>query len=386
MSPSELERKALRLGALVETKIVREHGLIPMFVRADDYELPTAEDYAGAYCHRHLKGRTEEELGLPPMHVWRAWENTATDTAYYLAAMAHKYRCTGEAQDLAICRRTFGGLKCTYGLAAERGEQGRLCKPYGGVWSNQSSGDQTQCVTWGLAAYRELAPPEDLADYRRLIRDAAEYNMETEYIEPHGYFGWTKEMLWDAIFGDETRSKVHWSHAAIFVAQLLLAWQASGDARFLQEVERWYGVCGLDKRPGAGPQRDLYLGALLMELDPLRHEIWRSMMRETFAGLPSRVLADGTTSSHIGRAAIDAMGCATAQRWFSDVDMASVGRQILERLDEDTMRFVRPGEKPPWAGGEDTLEQWEIESRLLDGDSLTAWLAAYWEGHWRGYW
>ena len=223
MSPSELERKALRLGALVETKIVREHGLIPMFVRADDYELPTAEDYAGAYCHRHLKGRTEEELGLPPMHVWRAWENTATDTAYYLAAMAHKYRCTGEAQDLAICRRTFGGLKCTYGLAAERGEQGRLCKPYGGVWSNQSSGDQTQCVTWGLAAYRELAPPEDLADYRRLIRDAAEYNMETEYIEPHGYFGWTKEMLWDAIFGDETRSKVHWSHAAIFVAQLLLA-------------------------------------------------------------------------------------------------------------------------------------------------------------------
>ena len=42
--------------------------------------------------------------------------------------------------------------------------------------------------------------------------------------------------------------------------------------------------------------------------------------------------------------------------------------------------------KPPWAGADDTPQQWEIESRLLDGDSLTAWLAAYWEGHWRGYW
>ncbi len=386
MTPSELERKALRLEALVETKIVREHGMIPMFVRASDYELPTAEDYIGAYRHRHLKGKTEEELGMPPMHVWRAWENTATDTAYYVAAMAYKYRCTGESKDLAICRRTFGALKFIYNLTAGKGERGRLCKPYGGVWSNQSSGDQTQCVSWGLAAYRGIAPPDDLDAYNTMITEAAEHNVRTGYIEPHGYFGWTPRMLWDAIFGDGKWSKIDWSHGVIFVTQLLLAWQASGNARFLQEGERWYAACGVAKRPGGGPQRDLYLGALLMELDPFHHEIWRSMMHGVFAALPSRLLPDGTTASHIGRSAIDAMGCAAAQRWFPDVDMTSVARCILEKLDEDTFRFVRPGEKPAWAGADDTLDQWAIESKLIDGDSLTAWLAAYWEGRWRGYW
>ena len=175
------------------------------------------------------------------MHVWRAWENTATDTAYYLAAMACKYRCTGAA-------------------------------------------------------------------------------------------------------------------------------------------------CGLKKRPRAGAQRDLYLAALMMELDPFHHDVWRSMMHGVFATLPSRVLPDGTTTSHIGRSAIDAMGCATAQRWFPDVDMRSVARHILEKLDEDTFRFVRPGAKPHWAGADETLAQWEVESTLIDGDSLTGWLCAFWEGRWRGYW
>ena len=386
MTDGDLEKKAARLQALIEQKTLQPHGLIPMFVRAEDYALPTAEDYKGAYRHRHLQGKTEEELGIPPMHVWRAWENTATDTAYYLAAMACKYRCTGQAEDLAISRRTFGALKYIFSLTAEKGERGRLCKPYGGVWSNQSSGDQTQCVLWGLAAYRAIAPPEDLADYNRMIQEAAEYNIRTEYIEPYGYFAWTRQESWDEIFGDDKWSKASWSYAAIFVPQLLLAWQASGDPRFLREVKRWYAACGLEKRPGGGPQRDLYLGALMMELDPFRHEIWRSLMHGVFAALPSRILPDGTTASHIGRSAIDAMGCATAQRWFPDVDMTSVARHILEKLDEDTFRFVRPGTKPPWAAADDTLEQWAIESKLIDGDSLTAWLCAYWEGRWRGYW
>ncbi len=235
---SDLERKALRLEVLVETKIVREHGLIPMFVRAGDYELPTAEDYRGAYRHRHLQGKTEEEIGIAPMHVWRAWENTATDTAYYLAAMAYKYRCTGEAKDLAICRRTFGALHYIFSLTAEKGERGRLCKPYGGVWSNQSAGDQTQCVTWGLAAYRENAPPEDLADCNWMIQEATAYNIKTEYIEPHGYFAWTRQGLWDAIFGDAQWSKVSWTYGAIFLPQLNLAWQATGDAAVFASLSR----------------------------------------------------------------------------------------------------------------------------------------------------
>lgn len=109
-------------------------------------------------------------------------------------------------------------------------------------------------------------------------------------------------------------------------------------------------------------------------------------MRGAFFVTTSSILPDGMHSRHVGRSAIDAMGCTTAQRWFPEVAMTSVARHILEKLDEDTFRFIRPGTKPAWAGAGDTIEQFEIESKLIDGDSLTAWLAAYWEGRWRGYW
>lgn len=386
MKTSELERKALRLADFLEAEMIQDHGLIPMFVRASDYKLPTAEDYEGAYRHRHLRGKTEADLGMPPMHVWRAWENCATDTAYYLAAAAYKYRCTGDSKDLAVCRRTFGAVKYIYDLTAEKGEKGRLCKPYGGVWSNQSSGDQTQCVLWGLAAYRAIAPPEDLADYSTMIRDAADYNMQTQYVEPHGYFGWTPQMLREGNLGDERWSKATWSYALIFVTQLYLAWEATGDPAYLREIRRWYDACGVDRRPEGGPGRDTYLGSMMMDMDPFHHEIWQNMMRTAFPKATPNILPDGTHRGLVGRSAIIAMGCVTAQRWIREKDMTSVSRHILEKLDMDTFRFVRPGTKPPWAGSGETVSEWEIEAKLIDGDSLTAWLAAYWEGRWRGYW
>ena len=194
MTSQQLEVKAKRIQALVEEKTVQRHGMIPMFVRAGDYKLPTAEDYRGAYRHRHLRGKTEADFGLPPMHVWRAWEDTAADTAYYLGATAYRYRCTADPESLAICRRTLGALKYIYSVAVAKGEKGRICKPYGGVWSNQSSGDQVQCVAWGLAAYRPIAPPEDLASIDSMTREIARYNIETDYVSPHGYFHYTRRL------------------------------------------------------------------------------------------------------------------------------------------------------------------------------------------------
>ena len=91
MTNAQFAEKARRLQKLVEERMVQAHGMIPMFVRASDYKLPTAEDYKGAYKHRHLRGKTEAEVGIPPMHVWRAWENTSTNTAFYLRAMAYQY-------------------------------------------------------------------------------------------------------------------------------------------------------------------------------------------------------------------------------------------------------------------------------------------------------
>lgn len=280
----------------------------------------------------------------------------------------------------------FRSLEYIFSLTAEKGEKGRLCKPFGGVWSNQSSGDQTQCVLWGLVAYREIAPPQDLADWNTMVKDAAEYNIKTEYIEQHGYFGWTRQELRDAIFGDLRWSKASWSYAAIFLPQLNMAWKATGDPKFLAEIKRWHDALGTSKAIGGYAQRDLYLGSMLMEQDPSLHEIWRKLMLNAYSANASSILPDGTSSYWVGRSAISAMGFVAAQRWCTDMDMTTVARHILEKLDEDTFRFVRPGTKPAWAGAKDTLKQWEIESKLIDGDSLTAWLAAYWEGRWRSYW
>ena len=100
---------------------------------------------------------SEAELGLPPMHVWRAWEDTAADTGFYLAALSWQYRCTGDPLALRRCRRTLRALKTIYDLGAQAVEPGFLCKPYGGKASNQTSPDQLQCVSSGLDAYRRIA-------------------------------------------------------------------------------------------------------------------------------------------------------------------------------------------------------------------------------------
>ncbi|WP_425395803.1 hypothetical protein [Aeoliella sp.] len=409
LTDEQLAAKAARLQSLVEEKLLQHHGLVPMFVRASDYQLPTADDYQGAYRHRHLRGKTEAELGLPPMHVWRAWENTAADTGYYLYAMSHKYRATGDPATLAICRRTFGGLKYIYTLAVEQGEPGFLTKPYGGVYSNQTSGDQLQCVAWGLTAYRPIAPPEDLADLDRMTRDFALHQMDTDYTNLHGYFGRSRQDLVEA----NAKRQWGWYRSIIFLPALYLAWDGTGDDRFAEEIERLNAKAGDSnlrartdrfRTHGFGGKRELYLSSYLMARDPAHHKLWREAMLTHYRQARTGLLDDGTWPTawsydsergmqvepmpsvgggvgRTGRSAVFAMGCVSAQRWFDDPAMQHSARSILERLDEPTFRFVLPLDEehplPP---------EWVIESELLDADCLTAWLAAYWEGHYRGYW
>ena len=108
MNSAELEHKAFRIQAVVEEHTLQQHGMLPMFVRASDFQLPTALDYAGMAPHRHLKGKTEEEVGIAPMHIWRAWEDTSADTGFYLGGMSYRYRCTGAAADLAAAGAHLG--------------------------------------------------------------------------------------------------------------------------------------------------------------------------------------------------------------------------------------------------------------------------------------
>ena len=405
MTSTELERKAIRIQSGVEEHTLQEHGMVPMFVRADDYQLPTAEDYVGMAPHRLLLGKTEAELGMPPMHVWRAWENTPTDTSFYLGAMTYRYRCTGDAQVLAICRRTLGALKHIYDMGAEFDEPGFLTKPYGGVATNQTSGDQLQCVTVGLNAYRHVASAEDAAIIDEMFVGFADYQIRHGYRpKPGGHFAHTWEP-WDWSKGD-------WSHALLYVPALYHAWLAAGESRYLDQIQRWYRACESDTKWLGGeeglswgsPSRMLYLPSLMMEIDPSQHDKWRRFMSYVFRTMAPSVLPDGTAYSacakdtetgqmkavdlgwgggptRTGRISAFGWGCVNAQRWLPDEDMTGVARRILEGLDLDTFRFIMaagPGrELPP---------DWRIEGELIDHTSLTGWLWMYWEGRWRGYW
>jgi hypothetical protein len=411
LTNEQLAEKARRLQGLVEDKLLQHHGMVPMLVRASDYQLPTAEDYRGAYRHRHLRGKTEEEIGIPPMHVWRAWENTTANTGYYLRAMAYQYRVTRDQKVLALCRRTLAALKYIYMLAVEKGEKGFLCKPYGGVYSNQGGADQLQCATWGLAAYRDIAPPEDLADIDLMTKDFAEHQLKTQYIDLHGYFGRTHEDRRK----EAAEKPGHFEKAIETLPLLHLAWYGSGDDTFVREIARLHAACEGDftfhvatdkfSGNGFGSRKHLYLPALLMEMDPERHEWWRDTMLGHYRRGKTGVLTDGTMPTHwsfdskkgkmipkeysgaggglarTGRSALFAMGCVSAQRWFPEEKMQQVARKILERLDEPTFRFIMPlDDKHPLPA------EWQVESKMLDADCVTSWLCAYWEGRWRGYW
>lgn len=71
----------------------------------------------------------------------------------------------------------------------------------------------------------------------------------------------------------------------------------------------------------------------------------------------------------------------SAQRWFPDEPLAETARRILEALDVPTFRFILPP-----AEGKSLAPEWKVETELIDHDSLTAWLWAYWEGRFYGYW
>lgn len=406
---NELDNKAKEYQKIIEDHIVQKNGMIPMLVKPGTFELPTAEDYKGAYSHRHLKGKTEEELGLPPMYVWRAWENTSANTGFYLGALSYQYRCTRDQNVLNMCSRTLKALEYIYNLGVENGRPGFMCKPYGGVYTNQTAGDQVQCIVSGLAAYMDIAPKEDYDIIKKIVIGMAEWELKINFIPPAGsYFAWE--------FDEEDFKKTlykDWTHALIYIPLLYLAWYFTGNKKYVQEISQWYNKmdCVYPIPPDKGIikgyghlARPLYLASTAMKMDPLRQDIWRSIIAYYFKVQSTGITSDGmiytgwehnldtgitipnegglgNTCTKTGRSAIIARGLVDAQQWFEGDDMAEKAYYIISRMGLNECRFVASvsGEKP-------LPESWQIEEKLLDMDSLISWLWTYWEGKWFRYW
>ncbi len=147
----------------------------------------------------------------------------------------------------AICSRTLRALYFIFQLAVARGERGFLCKPYGGQYSNQTSGDQVQCVVTGLAAWRPMASPDERALIDEMTVAFADHQIEVDFDALHGYFAHPRGK-WGWEYKD-------WSDALIFAPLLHLAWNSSGDEKYLAAIRRWYNHCGLEKRAGKAGRR-----------------------------------------------------------------------------------------------------------------------------------
>ena len=82
---------------------------------------------------------------------------------------------------------------------------------------------------------------------------------------------------------------------------LFAAWRATGDGKFVEEIERLYRCCESDDscspEPGervSSGGKGLYLPSLMMELDPWHHQRWRDMMMGSFRTSAHAILPDGT--------------------------------------------------------------------------------------------
>ena len=143
---------------------------------------------------------------------------------------------------------------------------------------------------------------------------------------------------------------------------LFAAWRATGDGKFVEEIERLYRCCESDDscspEPGervSSGGKGLYLPSLMMELDPWHHQRWRDMMMGSFRTSAHAILPDGTgytagrndtqtgtvvpvaarwgggtaRTARTGRYSSFGFGCVNAQRWLPEEDAVGVARTTL---------------------------------------------------------
>jgi len=385
--------------------------------------------------NRTQKPWTPDDLGpddeFIPVEGFGAWdvinyENSGMTTGGYLAAQAFRYRSVGDAEALALARRSFEGLCHIYDLGRQK-EEGYFPKNYGDRYSEEASTDQYLYAMKGMMAYLPLAASDHADAIRTMIPKMVDFWVSRGY--RRDYFA-VKDLLWPL---------------GRFPSLLLMAWKVSGQQKYLDEFTRLNEEEKVHLEPA-----DMRLGRRLkspdqfsdyeerqgrkyllahlpdsaamdiMELDEcLTHseayaEHWlrsmRQMWHEGLLGLTdggldrsfflydpqtgevSAPLPGYTSDSDSlnwswarwaggvlsARSTMVARAGVHVAKWLPDENPTETIIKVLSEIDPDHMReYVDPD-------GQQMMDRHRFMCHLVCGDAIVNWLWAYWQGRVEG--
>ncbi len=207
----ELAAEAERLEKLMDAKFFPESAEFAASSLDWDYSLWTDPEPAG---------RSVFDIPFLEASVvgQRIWENTPMVMGEYLASQICKYRVTQDALALKRARRCFLGLRKVYELS-QSVAPGFVCKPYGGVVSDETSSDQAQYMVNGFDLYYPFATADEQAFIREAVVKIADFWMGRDY----NYKYYSHPLQWQ-------RNR--------FFGFLKLAEKYSGEAKYAEERRR----------------------------------------------------------------------------------------------------------------------------------------------------
>lgn len=416
---NSLAEKAVRIEQYIEDHFIDQDGMVYACINSVTHRPWIEQDFAaGDDC--------QPVLGITPWDFVN-YENSGMTTGSYLAAQSFKWRVTKDERAYARAKKAFKGICRIYELGRQK-EEGFFPKTYGGRFSHELSSDQYQWAIKGMMEWLPVAPWDDAASIRRMVPKMVDYWMKRKY--HHDYFA-LKDLEWPL---------------GRFVSLLYAAHAASGDQKYLDEAERLHDERNVHLNPPDGQilhraragdafseieksLGDCYLAPhgtvevaamdimdldLCLNLSKSRTENWLQSVAtmweegtlcldEDGFGRVSMVYDPRTSKSwspepqwiggqdplnwgylrYIGghttarSTQLARVGIHVA-KWLPEKDAMVIVKKILRNVDMDRMLHVIDPD------GHQVPDPFKFMCRMQDGDAITNWLWAYWQGRFEG--
>lgn len=418
-----LAAKAREIEAFVQAKLIDRHGVVYASINEDTMQPWTAADIAPTDDYLIVPGYTTEEM--------LNYENSGMTTGAYLASQSYRYRVTGEAEALAQAGAAFRGLCHIYDIGREL-QEGFFPKAYGDRFSPEISTDQYLYAIKGMMAYLHVAPPEDEAAIRCMVPKMVDFWVERGY--RYDYFG-INDMLWPLgrfpslllaahnVSGDERyltearrinreekaylnpvdsqiliREKLGipftdvekglggayvalWIHecAAMDIMEIDECLQHSDDHR-----EDWLRSMAMSWKEGKMALVENGMARAWTVYNPATGEVSTPALQQVGEPVPGDDSVQNWSHLFWIHGALSSRSTMLARvgvhvaKWLPAENAAATVQQILADIPFEWMRhYIDPD-------GQQILEKHRFLARQVDGDAITNWLWAYWQGRYEG--